>query len=120
MLIADFYSKPLQGKLFRISRDIILNIGSATIEDYLSKALEQRNKSISTRGTKGSSSQEWVGKNMSASNNCKCGNEIMSKQLDRKVVGGMSYAQCVRRMSALHKAAMHKARAQPTRKKNGD
>ena len=33
MLTADFYSKPLKGKLFWIFRDVILNIGETTINN---------------------------------------------------------------------------------------
>ena len=68
MLIANFYSKP-QGKLFRIFRDIILNIGNATIKDYLLKALEQKKttlgrKLISTEEKNKLSLQECVRKKM--------------------------------------------------------
>ena len=47
MLIADFYTKPLQGKLFRIFQDIMLNIEDTTITDYVEKGSKINDKSPS-------------------------------------------------------------------------
>ena len=47
LMIADFFTKPLQGKLFRIMRDFIMGLSSATTEERVGKTRKlskRRNK----------------------------------------------------------------------------
>ena len=38
MMLADFYSKPLQGKMFRLFRSILLNLDDPDMKDYCIKS----------------------------------------------------------------------------------
>ena len=110
MLIADFYSKPLQGKLFQIFRDIILNIGDTTIEDYLEKASREKYGAIKEVSVlpiiiKQATPQECVEQNVKLTKISRSGIEDSGKGKIEKVGNGMTYAQCVRRTMKLHKVA---------------
>ena len=53
MMVADFYTKPLQGKLFRLFRAIILNLDDPILKDFCMK-------SDAVNNTKITESQECV------------------------------------------------------------
>ena len=48
MLIAYFYSKPLQGKQFRIFRNLILNLDDTQTENYVKAENMTKKKPIDT------------------------------------------------------------------------
>ena len=61
MLVADFYTKPLQGSLFKIFRNMILNIEDRQVEHYLKLQNIMGQKPVSVVNT-GKGPQECVGK----------------------------------------------------------
>ena len=60
MLISDFYSKPLQGKLFRLFRNLVLNTDDCPTKNF-EVALHKLKKSSSLTPIKKSTLQECVG-----------------------------------------------------------
>ena len=61
MLVADFYTKPLQGKLFRIFRNLILNLDDKTSLNMSNAEQLIKNKSSTTCSDKPRCPQECVG-----------------------------------------------------------
>ena len=62
MLISDFYTKPLQGKLFRLFRNLILNIDDSPTRNF-QLALNKLKASTSSTAIKKSTLQECVDEN---------------------------------------------------------
>ena len=66
MMIADFYTKPLQGKLFRLFRNLILNLREEDIRNItLSEKLTEMKTKMedADRAIAVESAQECVGEN---------------------------------------------------------
>ena len=66
MLVADYYSKPLQGKQFQIFRNSILNIDKNAVSDFVSKSflttkLEKTKHPNTTEYKKQCGLQECIG-----------------------------------------------------------
>ena len=72
MTIADFYTKPLEGKLFRLFQNLILNLREEDIRNItLSEKLTQMetNTEYANRAIAVESAQECVGENKAGSLN---------------------------------------------------
>ena len=67
MLIADFYTKPLQGRLFRLFRNLILNIDDGLTENFEKAMIKLKQSSMSVPVAK-STLQECVGENVNIDN----------------------------------------------------
>ena len=67
MMIADFYTKPLQGKLFRLFRNLILNVNDKEMEKLLQaeSVAEQKDIDGDMRPASVSVPQECVEENRS-------------------------------------------------------
>ena len=61
MLIADFYTKPLQGRIFRLFRNLIMNIDDGPTKK-VSNAMKQLKRSTMSTPLSKSTLQECVGK----------------------------------------------------------
>ena len=66
MMNADFYTKPLQSKLFRLFRNLILNLREEDIQ-YITLLMKltqmETNTEDANRAIEGESAQECVGDN---------------------------------------------------------
>ena len=67
MLVADFYTKPLQGKLFRLFRNLILNIKDSPTRNF-QQALYQLKNTTSSTPIKKTTLQECVGDKIPVNN----------------------------------------------------
>ena len=68
-MVADFYTKPLQGKLFRMFRNLILNCVDTKSERFYKPAENSKTKSADTPIKAGVASQECVRKTLLCKNN---------------------------------------------------
>ena len=74
MLMANFYSKPLQGTKFRILCNSTLNIDKTNVEDYMNRSnlLTYKAKMLNSNNAQNTikcGSQECVGQNMNKNKN---------------------------------------------------
>ena len=61
-MLADFFTKPLEGKMFRVFRSMIMNIQQTDFPQYFEYPIAYNSMTTADNGTVPGSTQEFVGK----------------------------------------------------------